>query len=67
MLVSNNLLQLKEVLLLEDDRIVKFSLIIASFILLLLFSLLVLRTDKLRMVFAFIIAFIRESRTTRKE
>lgn len=59
---SFNLLQLKEILLTEEDKVLKFSLLAMCFFVLIVSSLLILRLDKLKLIFGFIIEFLRESR-----
>lgn len=62
MIKSLNLIQLKQILLTEEDKVLKFSLLAMCFFVLIVSSLLILRLDKLKLIFGFIIEFLKESR-----
>jgi hypothetical protein len=55
------LLNIQKVLLEDDSKVVSYSLIIALWFILIIFSILVLRLDKLKIVLKFIILFFKKS------
>ena len=55
------LLNIQKVLLEDDSKVVSYSLIIALWFILIVFSILVLRLDKLKIVLKFIILFFKKS------
>lgn len=55
------LLNIQKVLLEDDSKVVSYSLIIALWFMLIIFSILVLRLDKLKIVLKFIILFFKKS------
>jgi hypothetical protein len=56
-----NLLNIQKILLEDERKIVSFSLIIALWFSLIIFSIIILRIDKLKIVLKFIILFFKKS------
>jgi hypothetical protein len=56
------LLSIKEILLEDDSKVVSYSLLLALWFILIVFSIITLRIDKLKLVLKFIILFFKKNK-----